>query len=242
MSIDCAVLLLQLSQRATLNSAVLDFSDILSGFFCRRRNTICAWIVPKSWAGCSKADGRSMQNGNVIRAERQRGADVWEFRWREQGADGKRKHRRIVLGSVEPLADEAAARQAISALRLEFNRGGTWLKTRSTTVSDLVSHYRERELDPDTVWKTHSTVHSELSSRSVGEKSRLHSSCTFPMPHRSKLTLDAIRSVTSEKCPHCRAILSPGEYLRLDSERLRCVKCGRDFIPSKKSGRPMRTN
>ena len=98
-----------------------------------------------------------MQNGSVIRAERRRGPDVWEFRWREPGADGKRRHRRIVLGSVEQLADEAAARQATSALRLVFNRGDTWLKTRSTTVSDLVSHYRERELDPDTVWKTHST-------------------------------------------------------------------------------------
>ncbi len=30
-------------------------------------------------------------------------------------------------------------------------------RLRSTTVFDLVSHYRERELDPDTVWKTHST-------------------------------------------------------------------------------------
>ena len=98
-----------------------------------------------------------MQNGCVIRAERQRGPDVWEFRWREPGADGKRKHRRLVLGSVEQLADEAAARQAISALRVELNRGGAWLKMRSTTVSDLVSHYRERELDPDTVWKTYST-------------------------------------------------------------------------------------
>ena len=49
-----------------------------------------------------------MQNGSVIRAERQRGPDVWEFRWREPGADGKRKHRRIVLGSIEQLADEAA--------------------------------------------------------------------------------------------------------------------------------------
>lgn len=28
---------------------------------------------------------------------------------------------------------------------------------RSTTLSDLVSDYRERELEPDTVWKTHST-------------------------------------------------------------------------------------
>jgi hypothetical protein len=66
-----------------------------------------------------------MQNGSMIRAGRRRGPDVWEFRWREPGADGKRKHRRIVLaklGSIEQLADEAAARQAISALRLEFNR------------------------------------------------------------------------------------------------------------------------
>ncbi|MGE5733680.1 MAG: hypothetical protein ACM34E_01210, partial [Acidobacteriota bacterium] len=29
-----------------------------------------------------------MQNGSLIRAERQRGPDVWEFRWREPGADG----------------------------------------------------------------------------------------------------------------------------------------------------------
>jgi len=98
-----------------------------------------------------------MQNGSVIRAERRRGPDVWEFRWREPGADGKRRHRRIVLGSVEQVEDEVAARQAISALKLEFNRGSAWLKTRSASVYDLVSHYRERELDPDTVWKTHST-------------------------------------------------------------------------------------
>ena len=28
-----------------------------------------------------------MQNGSVIRAQRQRGSDVWEFRWRETSAD-----------------------------------------------------------------------------------------------------------------------------------------------------------
>jgi integrase len=108
-------------------------------------------------ANHARTERISMQNGSVIRTERRRGPEVWEFRWRESGADGKRKHRRIVLGSVEQLADETAARQAISALQLEFNRGGAWLKTRSTTVSDLVYHYRKRELDRDTVWKTHST-------------------------------------------------------------------------------------
>jgi len=100
---------------------------------------------------------KSMQNGSVIRAERLRGPDVWEFRWREPGADGKRKHRRMILGSIEQLADEAAARQAIATLRLDLNHGDAWLKTRSTTVSELTAHHRQRELEPDTIWKTHST-------------------------------------------------------------------------------------
>lgn len=82
----------------------------------------------------------------------------WEFRWREAGALMANANTAEWFSDlVEQLADESAARQAISTLRLEFNRGGSWLKTRSTTVFDLVSHYRERELDPDTVWKTHST-------------------------------------------------------------------------------------
>src|SRR5579864_7621744 len=98
-----------------------------------------------------------MQNGSVIRAKRERGPDVWEFRWREPGADGKRKHRRMILGSTEQLADETTVRQAIATLRLDLNHGEAWLKTRSTAVSELAAHYRERELDPDTVWKTHST-------------------------------------------------------------------------------------
>jgi integrase len=98
-----------------------------------------------------------MQNGSVIRAERQRGPDVWEFRWREPSADGKRKHRRMILGSIEQLPDETTARRAIATLRPDLNHGDAWLKTRSTTVSQLVAHYRKRELEPDTIWKTHST-------------------------------------------------------------------------------------
>jgi len=69
----------------------------------------------------------------------------------------KRRHRRMILGSIEQLADEAAARQAIATIRLDLNHGDAWLKTRSTAVSELAAHYRERELEPDTIWKTHST-------------------------------------------------------------------------------------
>jgi integrase len=98
-----------------------------------------------------------MQHGSLIRTKRQHGPDVWEFRWREPGPDGKRKHRRIVLGSVEQLVDEAAARQATAALDLDMNYGDPRIKARLTTVSQLVDHYRHRELEPDKLWKTHST-------------------------------------------------------------------------------------
>ncbi len=67
-----------------------------------------------------------MQQGSIIHAERRSGPDVWEFRWREPGPDGKRKHRARLKG--KPL-----------------------------TISELAEHYRQRELKPDTVWKTYST-------------------------------------------------------------------------------------
>ncbi len=98
-----------------------------------------------------------MQHGSVIRAERHQGPDVWEFRWREPGPNGKRRHRRLVVGSVEQLADEAAVRQAITALQLQINPRDPRFDTKATTVSQLVDHYRQRELKPDTIWKTHST-------------------------------------------------------------------------------------
>lgn len=98
-----------------------------------------------------------MQHGSLIRARRQYGQDLWEFRWREPGPDGKRKHRRIVLGSVEQFADEASARQAIAALDIDINYRDPRTKANLTTVSQLADHYRQRELQPDKVWKTHST-------------------------------------------------------------------------------------
>jgi hypothetical protein len=74
---------------------------------------------PCARANDARTERKFMQNGSVIRAERQRGPDVWEFRWREAGADGKRKHRRMILGSIEQLADETAVlRFSVSCLPL----------------------------------------------------------------------------------------------------------------------------
>ena|ERR1022692_1184537 len=98
-----------------------------------------------------------MQYGSIMRTKRRCGPDVWEFRWREPGPGGRRKHRRMVIGSVDQLADESAARQAIAALRLSINLGDVRLKTKPITVSELVDDYRRRELKAENVWKTHST-------------------------------------------------------------------------------------
>ena len=62
-----------------------------------------------------------MQNGSITRSERHRGHDVWEYRWREPGAEGRRKPRRIVIGTINRFADRAGVFRATSALRRDIN-------------------------------------------------------------------------------------------------------------------------
>jgi hypothetical protein len=52
-----------------------------------------------------------MQDGFVTIERRKCGPDVWSFRWRDAGPDGRRVHRRIVLGSADDLKSLASARQ-----------------------------------------------------------------------------------------------------------------------------------
>jgi integrase len=63
----------------------------------------------------------------------------------------------MVIGSINTLADESAARQAIAALHLDMNPRDARVSGGIITVSELVDHYRQRELKPDTIWKTNST-------------------------------------------------------------------------------------
>jgi len=98
-----------------------------------------------------------MQNGSIMRAERRRGPDVWEYRWREPGADGKRKHRRMVVGSVNQFVDKSAVFRATSALRRDVNMSDVRSKGKPITLSQLADHYSQRELAANNRWKTHST-------------------------------------------------------------------------------------
>jgi len=57
-----------------------------------------------------------MQKGSLIRSSRRQGPDVWEYRWRESCSGQSRKHRRIVIGTLDTLKDESAALKSIAAL------------------------------------------------------------------------------------------------------------------------------
>ncbi len=98
-----------------------------------------------------------MQNGSIMRAERRRGPHVWEYRWREPGADGRRKHRRIVIGTINQFTDRAAVFRATSALRRDINLSNVRCKGKPFTLSQLTDHNSQRELATNILWKTHST-------------------------------------------------------------------------------------
>ena len=98
-----------------------------------------------------------MQNGSIMRSERRRRPDVWEYRWREPGADDKRKHRRMVVGSVNQFRDKTVVIRATSALRRNINLANVHSKGKPSTLSQLADHYCERELASNNRWKTHST-------------------------------------------------------------------------------------
>jgi integrase len=98
-----------------------------------------------------------MQKGSLIQSSRRRGPDVWEYRWRESCPGDKRKHRRIVIGSLDTLRDKAAALKATAALRREINRNDARLRAKPLTVAELIDHYRQRELATENEWKTLST-------------------------------------------------------------------------------------
>lgn len=87
-----------------------------------------------------------MQDGSVTVEHRKRGPDVWCFRWREAGPDGRRVHRRIVLGSADDLKSVASARKLVLGLRREINVNDIRMRMESITLANLSRHYQQREL------------------------------------------------------------------------------------------------
>src|SRR5713226_3470114 len=87
-----------------------------------------------------------MQDGSLTIERRKRGPAAWSFRWREAGPDGRRVHRRIVLGSADDLKSIASASKVVVGLRREINVHDVRIGKESITLYDLSRHYQQREL------------------------------------------------------------------------------------------------
>lgn len=85
-----------------------------------------------------------MQDGSVTVEPRKRGPDVWCFRWREGGPDGRKIHRRIVLGTADDLKSIASARRAVVGLRREINVNDVRIRRESIKLTDR--HFQQLEL------------------------------------------------------------------------------------------------
>ena len=66
------------------------------------------------------------QEGHVVRIRRSRVPDYWALRWWEIDADGKRVHRKTIIGPVSEYPTEASARRAAEALRITINEASSW--------------------------------------------------------------------------------------------------------------------
>jgi integrase len=99
------------------------------------------------------------QSGSLRRVERKRGPDVWEFRWRDAAVHpgASRVYRNLQVGTVKQYRTEAAARRALEAMRLDINQP-TRTHTVQMTVSELIEHYRVKELGPERATKAATTV------------------------------------------------------------------------------------
>src|SRR4029077_15927478 len=87
-----------------------------------------------------------MQDGSVTVERRKRGPDVWCFRWREAGPDGRKIRRRIVLGTADELKSIASVRKAVVGLRCQINSNDVRVRREAITLTDLSTHFQQREL------------------------------------------------------------------------------------------------
>jgi len=98
-----------------------------------------------------------MQQGSLIRSGRKRGPDVWQFRWADRGACGKRIYRKRVIGTVYQYPEADSARKAVTGLLREISPNPLQRSSLPMTISELCDHFVQRELTNDNTWRSYST-------------------------------------------------------------------------------------
>jgi integrase len=98
-----------------------------------------------------------MQNGSVVRRNRKKHSDIWQFRWWEKTSDGKKIYRRRQIGTVDQIPDLETARKAACLLVPDLNAGMAKSKPVSMTIAQLCSHFEKSELCLANTWRSYST-------------------------------------------------------------------------------------
>jgi len=70
---------------------------------------------------------------------------------------GKAVYRRIVVGTTQRLVNEDEAREVVEGIVFEINSDDPLLRACVLTMSQLIEHYRRRELSVDNTWKSYAT-------------------------------------------------------------------------------------
>jgi integrase len=86
------------------------------------------------------------QRGSLEREERKRGPALWFYRWWEPDVNGKRVHRKLLIGNVETYPTESAAFAATDALRLTINNHFRRKGLQRVTINTLWEHYCREEM------------------------------------------------------------------------------------------------
>jgi integrase len=135
----------------------------------------------------SNRNSTSYQEGYIERVQHAKGPDQWTYRWWETSQqDGRRIHRRKLIGTVEAYPTIGAAKRAVEGFRAEINSAAT--KTVRMTVGEAWGHFQANELrDPD-VDRSHTTIKIYLDYF----KARI-------LPTWKVVALDDVKSVAVEK-------------------------------------------
>ena len=98
-----------------------------------------------------------MQNGSVIKRNRKKHSDIWQFRWWEKTSDGEKIYRRQEIGTVDKFPDLQAARNAASLLVPDLNARRHKMGSAAMTIAQLCSHFEQWELCLTNTWRSYST-------------------------------------------------------------------------------------
>ena len=95
------------------------------------------------------------QYGDLRIRKRNKGPDVWQFRYFENG-----KRKSVLVGTVEKLPTKADAERAVEHRRIELNLQNPQREFHSVTVGGLIDRFVKEQLSkekaiPNAVWVSH---------------------------------------------------------------------------------------